>query len=120
MFCSFLLLIPIPITENLLTHTLFSRYGPSVLDLNGSLRGWTGIPRLPQITAPTLVYNGEFDTSRDISQEPFFELIPRVRWIVFPNGSHMCHLDDGGLRERVLKVVGDFLAKHQAIEKAVA
>lgn len=50
----------------------------------------------------------------------FFELIPRVRCIVFPNGSHMCHLDGGGLRERVLKVVGDFLAKHQAIDKAVA
>lgn len=32
----------------------------------------------------------------------------------------MCHLDGGGLRERVLKVVGDFLAKHQAIDKAVA
>ncbi|KAL1853967.1 hypothetical protein Daus18300_011634 [Diaporthe australafricana] len=91
-------------------------YGPSVLDLSGSLRGWTGIPRLPQITAPTLVYNGEFDTSRDISQEPFFELIPRVRWIVFPNGSHMCHLDGGGLRERVLKVVGDFLMRHHAID----
>ncbi|KAK2598797.1 hypothetical protein N8I77_012184 [Diaporthe amygdali] len=90
-------------------------YGPSVLNLNGSLRGWTGIPSLPQIAAPTLVYNGEFDTSRDISQEPFFELIPRVRWITFPNGSHMCHLDDDGLGERVLKVVGEFL-----VNKAVA
>lgn len=83
----------------------------------GSLRGWTYIPRLKQIVVPTLVYNGEFDTSRDISQEPYFELIPRVHWITFSNGSHMCHLDDGGLRERVFKVVGDFLVQDRATEK---
>ncbi|KAK7751997.1 hypothetical protein SLS62_005959 [Diatrype stigma] len=95
-------------------------YGPSLLELTGSLRGWTGIPRLPHIAAPTLVYNGEFDTSHDISQVPFFELIPRVRWITFQNGSHMCHLDGGGLRERVLKVVGEFLVQKKATDAAVA
>jgi pimeloyl-ACP methyl ester carboxylesterase len=72
------------------------------------------MPRLPQITANTLIYNGEDDTSADISQEPFFELIPRVRWITFQDGSHMCHLDCGGLREWVLKVVGEFLTQHKA------
>lgn len=74
--------------------------------------GWTSIPRLPQITAPTLVYNGEYDTSQDIGQEPFFELIPRVRWITFPNGGHMCHLEPG-LAGRVLKVVGGFLVQNK-------
>ncbi|KAI0841005.1 proline-specific peptidase [Hypoxylon sp. FL0890] len=94
-------------------------YGPTVFNCNGSLRTWTSIPRLPQITAPTLVYNGEYDTSHDIGQEPFFQFIPRVRWITFQGGSHMCHLDGGGLRERVLKVVGEFLMQHKAVEKAV-
>ena len=93
------------------------RYGPSVFNCNGSLRDWTGIPRLPQITAKTLVYNGEYDTSHDIAQEPFFDLIPSVRWITFPNGSHFCHLDGGGLNERVLKVVGTFLTRNEAAEK---
>ncbi|KAK9784323.1 putative AB hydrolase-1 domain-containing protein [Seiridium cardinale] len=93
-------------------------YGPSVFKRNGSLRDWTSISRLPQIMAPTLVYNGEYDTSHDIGQESFFELIPRVRWITFPGGSHMCHVDGGGLRDRVLKVVGEFLAQHKANEKA--
>lgn len=77
----------------------------------GSMLGWTSIPQLPQIIAPTLIYNGEYDTSHDISQEPFFELIPRVRWVTFPNAGHMCHLEGGGLRERVLRVVGDFLTQ---------
>lgn len=98
-------------------HTLtlepFNRYGPSVLKLNGSLLGWTGISRLSQVTVPTFAYNGEFDTSRDGSQEPYFELIPRVRWITFQNGSHMCHLDGGGLGERVFKMVGEFYVQHQ-------
>ncbi|KAI1345523.1 proline-specific peptidase [Xylaria sp. FL0043] len=84
-------------------------YGPSPLIINGSLKTWTVVPRLAKITAPTLVYNGEYDTSHDIAQVPFFELIPRVRWITFPGSGHMCHLEDGGLRERVLKIVGQFL-----------
>ncbi|KAI0896187.1 proline-specific peptidase [Annulohypoxylon nitens] len=88
-------------------------YGPSVFDCSGSLRSWTSISRLPQITAPTFVYNGQYDTSQDIGQEPFFELIPRVRWVTFQNGSHMCHLDGGGLKERVLKMVGEFLVQHK-------
>ncbi|KAH8895195.1 proline-specific peptidase [Thozetella sp. PMI_491] len=88
--------------------------GPSLLVRNGSLLGWTSIPRLPRITAPTLVYNGEYDTSHDIGQIPFFELIPRVRWITFANGSHMCHVE-GHLRDRVLKVVGGFLTQESTV-----
>ena len=78
------------------------------MKITGSLQGWNCIPRLPNITATTLVYNGEYDTSHDVATAPFFEHIPRVRWITFTNGGHMCHLEVG-LRERVLKVVGEFL-----------
>ncbi|KAI1077365.1 proline-specific peptidase [Whalleya microplaca] len=90
--------------------------GPSPLTADGSLNAWTVIPHLPNITAPTLVYNGEHDTSHDIAQVPFFELIPRVRWITFPGGGHMCHLEGGGLRERILKVVGEFLTQKEISE----
>lgn len=77
------------------------------------MNDWTVIARLPKIDVPTLVYNGEYDTSHDIAQVPFFELIPRVRWLTFPNGGHMCHLEAGGLRERILKVVGEFLTQKE-------
>ncbi|KAI1630572.1 proline-specific peptidase [Biscogniauxia mediterranea] len=90
--------------------------GPSPLTADGSLNNWTVIPRLPKIAAPTLVYNGEYDTSHDIAQAPFFELIPQVRWITLPNGGHMCHLEGGGLRERILKVVGEFLTQKGIID----
>lgn len=92
------------------------RYGPSPLTAVGSLKNWTVVHRLPNITATTLVYNGEYDTSHDVAQVPFFELIPRVRWITFPDAGHMCHLEGGGLRERILKVVGEFLTQKEIAE----
>jgi len=84
-------------------------YGPSPLRCTGSFRDWTVIPRLHQIAVPTLVYNGDFDTSHDVTTVPFFEHIPRVRWITFPNAGHMCHIEGPELRERVLRTVGEFL-----------
>ena len=93
----------------------FVRYGPNPMKITGSLKGWTCIPRLPNITATTLVYNGEFDTSHDVATKPFFEHIPRVRWITFANGGHMCHLEES-LREKILEIVGDFLTQEKAIK----
>ncbi|RWA10281.1 hypothetical protein EKO27_g4818 [Xylaria grammica] len=86
-------------------------YGPSPLIINGSLRTWTVVPKLNRITVPTLVYNGEYDTSHDVAQAPFFELIPQVRWITFSGSGHMCHLEGGGVREKVLKIVGEFFTQ---------
>lgn len=81
---------------------------------------WTSIPHLPNIKAPTLVYNGEFDSAHDVAQVPFYELIPApVRWITFSRGTHMCHVEksDNGLRERVLRTVGRFLTEGSGKEK---
>lgn len=101
----------LPVPLQLSTHRLTFRFGPSIHIINGSILGWTSIPQLPRIIASTLVYNGEYDTSHDIAQEPFFEFIPRVRWVTFPKAGHMCHLEGDGLRERVLRVVGRFLTR---------
>ena len=89
------------------------RAGTSPLNFTGSFRDWTCIPRLHQIAVPTLIYNGQFDTSHDVTTAPFFEHIPRVRWITFPNAGHMCHLEGLELREKVLRVVGEFLIQGQ-------
>lgn len=87
--------------------------GSFPLNCTGSYRDWTCIPRLHQITAPTLVYNGEFDTSHDITTVPFFENIPRVRWLTFADAGHMCHLERPEIAERVFRVVGEFLTQKQ-------
>lgn len=83
--------------------------GTTYLLRSGSLEDWTVVPRLPNITAPTLVINGEYDTSHDIAQAPFFDHIPRVRWVQISGGGHFCHVEDGGRRAKVLKAVGEFL-----------
>jgi pimeloyl-ACP methyl ester carboxylesterase len=81
------------------------------LNCTGSFWDWTCIPRLHQIAVPTLVYNGEFDTSHDVTTVPFFEHIPRVRWITFPDAGHMCHLERPEIAEKVFRIVGEFLTQ---------
>ena len=85
-----------------------SRLRPSIFAMDGSLVGWTCVPVLANVNVPTLVYNSEFDTSHDVSQVPFLERIPRVRWITFANGGHMCHLEENR-QDKVLSTVGQFL-----------
>lgn len=70
---------------------------------------WSNIPLLPDINVPTLVYNGEFDTAQDPAVVPFFDNIPRVRWVTIPNASHMPHLDSAEMQTKVLQLVGHFL-----------
>lgn len=68
---------------------------------------WTCVAELPRITVPTLVYNAEFDTARD--QQPFIDLIPKVRWVKFSDAGHSTHLESIELQDKVLRLVGDFL-----------
>lgn len=75
---------------------------------------WTAIPLLPKINVPTLIYNGEFDTAQYESTLPFFEHIPRVRWITLQGASHMSHLDSPEMRAKTLLLVGQFLKPEQS------
>ncbi|KAF2156487.1 proline-specific peptidase [Myriangium duriaei CBS 260.36] len=84
--------------------------GSSPFSIDGSLKGWSCIPRLHHITAPTLLQTGEFDTNgRDCSQQPFFDLIPRVRWVRLDGAGHNAHLESPELKQKVLKLFGEFL-----------
>ena len=87
--------------------------GPSPFDFTGSFRDWTCVPRLPQINVPTLLYNGDSDTSHDVTIVPLFEEIPRVRWITFSDAGHMCHLERPELAEKIFRTVGDFLTQKE-------
>lgn len=62
-----------------------------------------------EIAVPTLLINGEFDTSFNEEQLPFFERIPRVGWVTVAGASHMYWLDSDELEAKTLKVVGNFL-----------
>lgn len=83
--------------------------GPSEFHVVGSLRGWSVVDRLSAITVPTLVVAGAHDEARPEVWAPFVERVPDVRSHVFPESSHMPHVEEP---EAFLEVVGGFLAAH--------
>lgn len=82
--------------------------GPNEFHVTGTLKTWSVIDRLPAIEVPTLLISGAHDEATEATVRPFAENIPDVRWHVFPQSSHMPHLEEF---EDCMRVVGSFLAK---------
>ncbi|KAF2756443.1 proline-specific pep [Pseudovirgaria hyperparasitica] len=82
------------------------RYGPSELYISGSLRDWTSVAFLPDIKAPTLLINGAQDEAQDVAMQPFFDLIPKVKWVKLDNAAHFSHVDQ---RDRYMQELVQFL-----------
>lgn len=85
--------------------------GPNEFFCVGTLRDWSVVDRVHSIVAPTLLASGRFDEATPATVQPFFDAIPDVRWEIFENSSHMPFVEEP---ERYMKVVGDFLAEHDA------
>ena len=58
------------------------------------------------IKVPCLIINGEYDQCSDDCARPWFEGIPKAKWITIPDASHMCHLEKP---ERYAEYVWNFL-----------
>ena len=74
----------------------------------GTLKHWTILDKIHKIDVPTLLMNGRYDTAQDKVLAPYFQHIPQVKWVQFSLSSHTAHIEE---RERVMQVVGDFLAE---------
>lgn len=90
----------------MLVLSFTSRNGPSEFYITGSLRTWSVISSLSSISCPTLVLNGAYDEVQDSCVAPFFEHIPRVKWCVLAESSHMGQYEE---RNRYMQIVRDFL-----------
>jgi pimeloyl-ACP methyl ester carboxylesterase len=64
----------------------------------------------------TLLLNGYYDQVQDESVLPWFEEIPKVKWVQLPNSSHMGHWEE---RERFMQVVNSFLGAKKGRVKVV-
>jgi L-proline amide hydrolase len=64
------------------------------------------IDRLHNIQATTLLINGRYDEAHDMVVEPFFQHIPKVRWVQFADSAHVPQLEE---TERFMQVVWAFL-----------
>jgi L-proline amide hydrolase len=85
--------------------------GPNEFHVLGTLKGWSIIDRLPQITAPALVIAGEYDEATPEAWQPYADQIPDAESHVFGDTSHCSHLEKP---EEVRGVVAAFLARHDA------
>ena len=72
----------------------------------GNLKDWTAIDQLHRIKASTLLINGRYDEIQHVAVTPYFELIPKVRWITLEKSSHMGHFEE---RERYMAIIARFL-----------
>jgi L-proline amide hydrolase len=67
------------------------------------------VDRLDRISVPTLVVAGAHDEATPPTWQPFVERIAGARSHVFPESSHMPHVEE---HDAFLAVVGDFLRQH--------
>lgn len=83
--------------------------GPNEFFCIGTLRNWSVVDRVHQITVPTLLASGRFDEATPATVQPFFDSIPDVRWEIFEHSSHMPFVEEP---EKYREVVEEFLATY--------
>ena len=83
-----------------------NRNGPSEFFVSGSLRTWNITSELHKINVPTLLVNGKFDEAQDITMEPYFREINKVKWVRFAESSHCPQLEE---TESFVTAVSQFL-----------
>jgi L-proline amide hydrolase len=84
--------------------------GPSEFHVVGTLRNWSVVDEVERISVPVLLVSGAHDEATPATMQPFKDRIPDVQWEIFPDSSHMPHVEE---EEQFLTVVGQFLQAHE-------
>lgn len=82
------------------------RFGPVEFKTTGTLKGWDITDKLPNINVPTLLINGVKDRIQDVAVLPFFQNIPKVKWVQTNVGTHVPFMEE---KERYFSVLAGFL-----------
>jgi L-proline amide hydrolase len=82
--------------------------GPSEFHVIGTLKDWDITDRLGEIRIPTLVITGEFDEATPAINRTVSSGIPGAESVVYPDASHMAHVEDP---EGYMRVLDDFLTR---------
>jgi L-proline amide hydrolase len=80
--------------------------GPSEFHVVGTLKHWSVVERLHNITVPTLLISGRYDEATLACVSPYLHGIADVRWHIFGNSSHMPHVEE---KDACLALVAAFL-----------
>ena len=80
--------------------------GPSEFGIGGSLAKWDIKNRLKEITVPTLMIGGKYDTMDPKAMEEQSKMVQKGSYLYCPNGSHLSMWDD---QKVYMKGVIDFI-----------
>lgn len=80
--------------------------GPSEFFVVGSLKYWDIRPELHKIKVPTLLCSGAYDEATPAMVSEVHFLIPGSTWELFPESSHMPHIEEPA---RFMRIVNGFL-----------
>ncbi len=83
--------------------------GPSEFHVIGTLKDWDIRSRLGEIDTPTLVTSGRYDEATEVIAGTVHDGIRGSEWVVFEESAHLAPAEEP---ERYMKVLGDFLARH--------
>jgi proline-specific peptidase len=87
--------------------------GPSEFHVIGTLKDWDITSRLGEIRIPTLVITGEFDEATPAINRTVSSAIPGAESMIYPNASHMAHVEDP---DGYMRVLDAFLTRVEAGE----
>lgn len=88
--------------------------GPSEFGIGGSLAKWDIKNRLKEITIPTLMIGGKYDTMDPKAMEEQSKMVQHGSYLYCPNGSHLSMWDD---QKVYMKGVIDFIHQVDKGEK---
>jgi L-proline amide hydrolase len=85
--------------------------GPSEFHVIGSLKTWDIRKDLGKITSPTLLVSGQYDEATPAMVEEINKLIPGSTWELFPESSHMPHVEEPARFKRIVTAFLDSVTK---------
>ncbi|KAL4257775.1 peptidase S33 family protein [Pleurotus pulmonarius] len=111
-----------PIPEDLMTSlasvskdpTVFSTMvGPSVYHITGNIKTWSIIDKLDKISCPMLLISSPHDFVQPSAITPWFQGVPKVKWVELQNSTHMPMFEEP---ERYFDVLVAFLSRDDKSE----
>jgi proline-specific peptidase len=82
--------------------------GPSEFHVVGTLKDWDVTDRLREIHVPTLVVSGEHDEATPAINETVSGGIPGAESVIYPDASHMAHVED---TPGYVRLLDDFMSR---------
>ena len=76
--------------------------GPSEFHVIGTLKDWDIRQELHKISIPTLLVSGQYDEATPAMVSEIHQLIPGSTWELFPESSHMPHIEEPARFKRIV------------------